>query len=133
MADDITTHAPADADAQAPAGGRQDHAAMRAAAQLPVSGPASTDVQAASGGLTVPGEDPVASRAEEAHMDTVSPTRERIPGEYDATTAMHRQPGAIGTPVGGTDRPTDVSGWTDEYVREEARRIGGDADAGERK
>src|SRR3954468_3204537 len=42
----------------APARGEQDHDAMRAASMQPVTGPASTDVLAASGGLNVPGSEP---------------------------------------------------------------------------
>ena len=75
-----------------PGGGRQDHDAMRAAALRPITGPASVDDLAAIGGLEVP--------AHESHPELAPPpagsTREPIPGERDATTLTHRQPGGFG-------------------------------------
>jgi len=84
--------------AEPPAGGQQDHDAMRAASMRPVTGPASTDVLAASGGLNVPGGDPVASA--QIAVPTEDPVREPIPGEHDASTLTHRQPGAMGALFG---------------------------------
>ena len=71
---------------------------MRAAAMRPVTGPASTDTLAANGGLNVPGNDPRAT----THRDvpTAAPVHEPIPGEYDRTTATHREPGAMATSFG---------------------------------
>ena len=98
---------------------------MRAASMQPVSGPASTDDLAASGGMQVPGREPHG-----AHVtpDTISPAHEPIPGERDASTAMHRQPGAMGGHFAGGD---NAIGNTDETLtdagREEAARNGGGA------
>src|SRR4051794_24471161 len=76
-----------------PHNGQQDHEAMRAASMWPIDGPASTDTLAASGGLTVPGNDP---RAPMPLAADTSP-REPIPGERDPTNTTHRPPGAMGT------------------------------------
>jgi hypothetical protein len=82
-----------------PAGGRQDHYAMRAGAMRPVTGPASTDTLAANGGLELPGHEEV-----EGRLDTEAPAPEPIPGERDASTLTHREPGAFGaTPRPGPD------------------------------
>jgi hypothetical protein len=68
-----------------PKGGRQDHDAMRAGSLRPVTGPASTDTLAASGGLELPGGERQAE-----HVDAESPVHEPIPGERDASTQMNR-------------------------------------------
>jgi hypothetical protein len=65
--------------------GRQDHDAMRAGSVLPVSGPASTDTLAASGGLELPGGERGAER-----VDSESPVHEPIPGERDPSTQMKK-------------------------------------------
>ncbi len=70
---------------------------MREAAQRPVTGPASTDTLAASGGLELP-----AHRAHATHApETVA--KEPIPGERDRSTLTHRQPGSIGGRFWGAD------------------------------
>ena len=105
-----------------PGDGRQDHDAMRAASIRPVSGPASTDALAAIGGLEVP--------AHEAHPELAPPparsAREPIPGERDATTLTHREPGAMGGQFTGADTPSpDPRAWVDEETAREHAREGG--------
>jgi hypothetical protein len=93
--------------AEPPAGGHQDHDAMRAASMRPVSGPAATDRLAASGGLNVPGNDPTA--AAQIDVPTADPVNEPIPGERDASTLMHRQPGSMGSAFGaGMPQPSST-------------------------
>ena len=123
--------------AEPPGGGRQDHDTMRAAAMRPVTGPASTDTLAASGGLDVPGGEPhpelAAAGRETAHGgDPPAPAgsadhaREIIPGEHDATTLTHRQPGAIGGQFSGGDIPAaGPIGSMDERTAYERAREGG--------
>jgi hypothetical protein len=109
-----------------PAEGRQDHLAMRAAAMLPISGPASTDTLASSGGLEIPGGDAASAVARLADLPILASQPEPIPGAYETDTAMHRQPGAIGGCFNGADTPSvDASVLMDEDVREEHRREGG--------
>ena len=78
---------------------------MRAASIRSVSGPASSDTLAAIGGLDVP--------AHEAHPELASvpeeSAREPIPGERDATTLTHREPGAIGGQFSGADTPSPIN------------------------
>ena len=87
---------------------------MRAASMLPLSGPASTEAQAASGGLSVPGHDPHRT----PHVATSNPTHEPIPGEYDRTTLTHREAGAMGTPFGGGVPTPATSTMTEETVHD---------------
>jgi hypothetical protein len=82
-----------------PGGGRWDHETMREAAQRPVSGPASTDTLAASGGLELP-----AHRAPRPRTPG-SVAEEPIPGERDESTRTRRQPGSIGGRFWGADTP----------------------------
>ena len=69
---------------------------MRAASMTPVTGGASTDSLADSGGLNVPGRD--------VHRPLTVPTQsavpEPIPGERDPTTLTHREAGAMGSYTG---------------------------------
>ena len=64
-----------------PAGGRQDHYAMRADAMRAVKGPAGMETLAAGGGLELPGHE-----EHESRLDTEAPAPEPIPGERDSTT-----------------------------------------------
>lgn len=134
MADTNRSNSTSDA-AQPPGGGRQDHETMREAAMHPVSGPASTDVLAASGGLNVPGGEahpelaPPAPSASGAHAAPGGQApHEPIPGERDATTLTHREPGALGAQFSGADIPAAGAGSMDERTAyERAREGGGDA------
>lgn len=109
-----------------PAGGRQDHAAMRVDSMLPVSGPASTDMLAAAGGLNVPGDEPQSSAALTLNLSVTNPTPELITGAYEPDTATHRQPGAIGGRFNGEDSAgLDSYQELDERTAEERRREGG--------
>jgi hypothetical protein len=104
---------------------------MRAAAMLPVSGPASTDTLAAGGGLDVPGREshPELATASGEREAGSREHREVIPGERDATTLTHREPGAIGGQFAGADVPSpDRSDWLDERTSfDHAREGGGNA------
>jgi hypothetical protein len=115
--------------AEPPSGGRQDHDVMRAAAMRPVSGPASTDTLAAGGGLDVPGREPHPELAAVPDAPAAAGGRahhEIIPGERDATTLTHREPGAIGGQFAGGDTPPpDASAWLDEQTASEHAREGG--------
>jgi hypothetical protein len=98
---------------------------MHAAAVRPVTGPASTDTLAASGGLDVPGGEVRTHLppAPDAAADAM------IPGERDATTMIPREPGAIGGQFAGADIPsTPPEGVMDERTAlERAKEGGGDA------
>jgi hypothetical protein len=86
-------------EAEPPHGGKTDHEAMRSAAMRRTSGPAN-EALAALGGVELPGH--------ESHVELIPPdesVREMIPGEYDATTLTHREPGAIGGQFSGADLP----------------------------
>ena len=76
-----------------PAGGRQDHYAMRADAMHAVTPDAETGTVAlaAGGGLELPGHE-----EHESRLDTEAPAPEPIPGERDGTTLTHAQPGTFG-------------------------------------
>lgn len=117
MADNSKTQA------EPPAGGWQDHDAMRAGAMRPVSGPASTDAVAATGGLNVPGGDPVATST--IDVPTVAPVHEPIPGEYDRTTVTHREPGAMGTSFGEATPSPDPHTWLDDETVHDRKLEGG--------
>lgn len=52
---------------------------------------------------------------------------ERIPGERDATTLTHRQPGAMGGEAYGADIPVQPPQWQDEAGTREYERDGGGA------
>ena len=111
--------------AEPPGGGRQTHEAMQGAAMRPVSGPASTDVLAAGGGLEVPGGDPDASAALAPTPHDNRPL-ERFPGEREADTLTHREPGAIGGQFNGADIPAQPPGWVeDDLARARAEEAGG--------
>jgi hypothetical protein len=95
----------------------------------PVSGPASTDTLAAGGGLDVPGRESHPELAA-ASADRTAPDRgehhELIPGERDATTLTHREPGAIGGQFAGGDIPSpDPATWLDEKTAFEHAKEGG--------
>ena len=109
--------------AEPPAGGWQDHDAMRAAAMRPITGPASTDTVAANGGLNVPGGDPAATARIE--VPTVAPVHEPIPGEYDRTTLTHREPGAMGASFGEAIPSPDPHTWMDEATTHDRVLEGG--------
>jgi hypothetical protein len=112
-----------------PAGGRQDHDAMRAAAMRPVIGPASTDVLAANGGLNLPGGDPVAVSKHD--VPTSAAVYEPIPGEYDRTTVTHREPGAMATVFGDATPSPDPHDWLDEATAHDRMIEGGGEDHGQ--
>ena len=95
---------------------------MRAASIRSVTGPASSDTLAAIGGLDVP--------AHETHPELAPApddcAREPIPGERDATTLTHREPGAIGGQFSGADTPSpDAQSWMDAETAHEHVREGG--------
>jgi hypothetical protein len=103
-----------------PGGGRWDHETMREAAQRPVSGPASTDTLAASGGLELP-----AHRAPRPRTQTAV-AEEPIPGERDESTRTRRQPGSIGGRFSGEDTPpTDPAHVMDDATRHDRELEGG--------
>ena len=113
------------APASPPSDGRQDHDAMRTAAMLPVTGPASTDALAAAGGLNVPGGDPVEAARIAQTLSTSAAHREPIPGEYDRTTLTHRQPGAMGVPFSGTSVDADLEATMDDRTKRDREIEGG--------
>jgi hypothetical protein len=104
----------------------QTHEAMRAAAMRPVSGPAATGVQAAGGGLELPGREKSDADLPIVGVDRAH-THEPIPGEYDATTLTHREPGAMGSAFNGADNVPDAqqASLTDDDRRELIREGGG--------
>lgn len=94
---------------------------MRAASMIPVTGGASTDSLAASSGLNVPGGDthhPVT-------VPTESAVHEPIPGERDATTLTHREPGAMGSYTGANLPAPDPGAWIDPQTAHERTLEGG--------
>jgi len=105
---------------------------MRAAAERRVSGPAATPVQAAGGGLEVPGREQT-----DSDLPTVGSEENRIhepiPGERDATTRTRRTAGAVGGAFNGED---DVSGNVESSMAKPTRRDrvleGGGGEAGHR-
>ena len=109
--------------AEAPGGGRQDHDAMRAASMRPVTGAPNTDALASIGGVNVPGRDPASSAR--IDVDTVAPAREPIPGERDASTLTHREPGAIGAAFGAGTPSPDTHTWLDEATAHDRMIEGG--------
>ena len=74
---------------------------MREASLRPVTGPASTDTLAASGGLELP-----AHRAPRARVGLAAVVEEPIPGARDTSTLTTRQPGSIGGRFSGADTPS---------------------------
>lgn len=103
-----------------PAGGRQDHDAMQAAAMRPLQGPGSADTLAAIGGNELPGR--------RSHGDSIQPSpavHEPIPGERDATTLTHREPGAMGGRMSGEDTPPDGVPLDEALTAEREREGGG--------
>jgi hypothetical protein len=48
-----------------------------------------------------------------------------IPGAYDRTTLMHREPGSIGGRPNGEDIPPGQPEWEDEVTRREHQLEGG--------
>jgi hypothetical protein len=66
-------------------------------------------------------QDHYAMQGDATHPATESAT-EPIPGERDATTLTHREPGAIATPIGGAAMPeVDQAG----LMEPETRRLHG--------
>ena len=53
---------------------------------------------------------------------------EIIPGQYDRTTLMHREPGAIGGRPNGEDIPPAPPDWEDDVTRREHELEGGGAE-----
>jgi hypothetical protein len=121
--------------AEPPGGGRQDHDVMWDAANRSVSGPASIDTLAAGGGLQVPGRE-IHTGAAVAHdsgraspvASSTHPHRSEsglIPGERDASTLTHREPGAVGGQFAGADIPAGAPASMDERTATEHAREGG--------
>ena len=55
-----------------------------------------------------------------------TPPDPMIPGERDATTLTHREPGAVGGQFNGADVPSpDAKAWLDERTAREHAREGG--------
>jgi hypothetical protein len=119
---------------------------MREAATRPTAGPTGTDTLAAIGGLDVPGREPHAHRpgsvsspvaaTQAASHDLGSPSRAGtashggasalIPGERDASTLTHREPGAVGGQFAGADIPAaSPQGWMDERTASDRAHEGG--------
>jgi hypothetical protein len=106
----------------------QNHDAMRAAAERPVSGNAATEKLAAGGGLELPGREQPASPLPIVGIDR-NDAHEPIPGEYDATTLTHREAGAMGGAFNGTDNlPNDPDAVSDARTRREWTLEGGGRD-----
>jgi hypothetical protein len=109
----------------------QTHDAMHAAAQRPVVGPAATSTLAAGGGLEVPGRESDATAVPIVGIDRAR-EHEPIPGEYDATTLTHREPGAMGGAFNGADNVSqDIDATLSTADRDELLLEGGGRD-GER-
>jgi hypothetical protein len=129
---DTTASNPSRAAVEPPGGGRQDHDVMRAAAMRQVSG-GSTDTLAAIGALDVPGHEAHPELANHPHGSDFGgdapggpAPHEPIPGERDATTLTHREPGAVGGQFAGADTPSpDTHAWMDERTAREHAREGG--------
>ncbi len=72
-----------------------------------------------------------------ADTDIIHPdghtSAERIPGEHDATTLTHRQPGAIGGRPNGADIPAGAPDWEDEITRSQHELEGGGAERERRR
>jgi hypothetical protein len=120
--------------AEPPGGGRQDHDVMHDAAMRPMTGPASTDSMAASGGLEMPGGEshPELAHTAPADSNTHHP-HEIIPGERDASTLTHREPGAVGGRFAGADVPSpDPHEWLDDDTAREHALEGGGGSARKR-
>lgn len=116
--------------AEPPGGGRQDHDVMQRAAMHAVDGPASTSVLAAGGGLEVPAREADASAALSPGPDAgARRPEERIPGEREADTLTHREPGAVSGQFSGADIPAGMpQRWLDdETAFQHAKEGGGDA------
>jgi hypothetical protein len=132
MADE-TRRASGSEGTEPPGGGRADHDVMREAAMRPVTGPASTDVLAAIGGINLPGNEShpelTAQASGPAHGgDAPGPIQkpEIIPGERDPSTLTQREPGAVSGQFAGADIPADEPrGWLDERTLQERIREGG--------
>ena len=109
--------------AEPPAGGRQDHDAMRAAARRPleVSDDEEMAVMAAGGGLELPGRE-----RQPSEVPATDHVPEPIPGERDASTLTTREPGAMGARISGEDVPSpDPRSWMDEATTHERELEGG--------
>jgi len=108
---------------------------MHDAAMRPVSGPADTGTLAASGGLDIPGRESHPERAHDSRdEDAQHHPPELIPGERDATTLTHREPGAIGGQFAGADVPSpEPHDWLDEQTASEHALEGGGGAARARK
>jgi hypothetical protein len=85
---------------------------------------------AAGGGLDVPGREPHPALAAQPPSGGSTPDcHEMIPGERDASTLTHREPGAVGGRLGGADIPASGPGVSldERTAREHAREGGGSA------
>jgi hypothetical protein len=109
---------------QPPAGGRQDHNAMRAASMRTLEvDDAATDVLAASGGLDVPGRNPRGAAGIEVPTESLVP--EQIPGARDPSNLTHSQPGAMGS-LFNVDLPANEPSTLTDVMRHERAMEGGE-------
>jgi hypothetical protein len=114
--EDAMANETTDADRATPPGrGEQNHEVMQAGAMRPVTGHASDDLLAASGGLEVPGR--------EVHPMSIgsgAAPHEPIPGERDRDTLTRREVGALGS-YNGAELTGDTPAWLDEDAIAELR------------
>jgi hypothetical protein len=86
-------------------------------------------VQAASGGLEVPGGELNSTTVPAVSIDAAH-THEPIPGERDASTLTHREVGAMGSGGNGELTPPEgADALLDRTTRRELVREGGGLDA----
>jgi len=107
--------------AEPPVGGRTDQHSIVAAAHKTVHGPASSDRQAAIGGLEVP----IGDTAPPDDASASDPAAALIPGAREADTLTHREAGAMGGAFTGGDIPAGASTWLDDRTADEHRLEGG--------
>ena len=89
-----------------------------------VSGPAGTDTLAAGGGTDLPGREAYPELAGGA--PGAAAPHEIIPGERDATTLTHREPGAVGGQFAGADIPPGAPpDWMSAATRRDREHEGG--------
>jgi hypothetical protein len=95
---------------------------MRDAMLHPITGPASTDTLAASGGLELPAHEPHHTQTHSV-PDVIE---EPIPGERDPSTLTRRLPGAIGGRFSGADTPPSApDALMDEATKHDRKIEGG--------
>jgi len=113
---------PGGSSAEPPGAGRTDQHSMLAAAHRTVHGPASSDRQAAIGGLEVP----VGDTAPPDDASASDPASALIPGAREGDTLTHREAGgAMGGASTGGDIPPSATRWLDERTASEHRLEGG--------